>query len=230
MLNGTFPLGSSCTAIKIFKGDLQFNESLPDQTQHAQELRKHQGLMRTDALGQLAHQLVQFDRMIFELILLIQNGGRITNLTELHQALQNGQLRFLYALRFDRTQDLVPIIIPIRIIDRTLLLLHLTKQDHLLLFRQVFGHLLFGSTQNEWIQQLPQMFFSIGLAQFIDGNRKLLLEELHRSQHARIQELHLCIHIKRIVLQRRTTHANSMLGLQQARGSGHLAGRILDGL
>ncbi len=131
---------------------------------------------------------------------------------------------------FDGAQDLVPIVISVGIIDRTLLLFHLTIKDHLLFLRKIFGHLLFGSTKDERIQQLSQMLFSIGFSQLVDGNGKLLFEKLHRAQHPGIQKMHLRINVKRIVLQRRSAHAESIFRLQQTCCSRHLAGRILDRL
>ena len=89
--------------------------------------------------------------MIRKFFRFIQDGRRITDLPKLHQSLQNGKLRFLNALLFDGTQDLIPEIIAVSIINITLLIFHFAKQDGFRFFRKIFCNLLFCAAKNKWI-------------------------------------------------------------------------------
>src|ERR1700751_1172470 len=74
------------------------------------------------------------------------------------------------------------------------------------------------------------MLLSVLLAELVDGNRKLLAEELQAAQHTGIEEVHLGEDIKGVILQGSTAHTKPVFGLQETGRLGDLAARVLDGL
>src|SRR4030095_4208412 len=117
----------------------------------------------------------------------------------------------LYALAFNGTKNLIPVIITVSIINFSLLIFHFTEQNHFLFFRKVFCHLFFCAAKNKRIKDLFQMIFPVFFSKLINGNREFLAEEFHSSEQTWIQKIHLGKNVKSVVLKRRTTHAKAML-------------------
>ena len=61
----------------------------------------------------------------------------------------------------------------------------------------------------------------------INGCCKFIPEIFYAAQHTWIEEIHLGIDIKSIVLERRTTHTQPVSGIQQTGGSCHFTLRVL---
>src|SRR5262245_33852766 len=74
------------------------------------------------------------------------------------------------------------------------------------------------------------MILPVRLPKLVDGYGELLAEELHRAQHPWVQEVHLREYVECVVLKRRTAHAQTVLGIQQAGGLRYLARRVFDRL
>src|ERR1044072_1509884 len=106
----------------------------------------------------------------------IEDRRRIADLSELHEALKYGKLRFLNALTVDHSKDLIPVIITVGIVYFALFVLHFAKENRLRFFWKVLSHLLLRATQNKWEKKLPQMILPIRLAKFVDRHGKLLPE------------------------------------------------------
>src|SRR3954471_7634651 len=72
------------------------------------------------------------------------------------------------------------------------------------------------------------MLFLLLLAKFINRNCKFLLEKFHRSQHSRIQKVHLGEYVKRVVLEWSTTEAKPAFRSQQACRFCYFARRVFN--
>src|SRR5690606_29905916 len=92
------------------------------------------------------------------------------------------------------------------------------------------GYLLFGAAQQERVDQLAQLLLYIGFLEFIDRRGKLVHEKLPAPEQTGIQEVHLGIQIKGIVLQRGAAQGQPVFGLQQQRSLAYLRLGIFDRL
>ena len=74
------------------------------------------------------------------------------------------------------------------------------------------------------------MVFLLFFAKLIDRHGKLLLKKFNRTQHPRIQKIHLCINVECIILEGRSAQTQSIGGFQQSGSTGNFTGRIFNGL
>ena len=203
-----------------------------NQIKHRRKLREKQNTPAFyNHLGQHIHQQIELGAFLDLFGSVNLDQTRVTaDLTQLQQRIEDNDLAARKALGGDFLAHTGVHRATHRLVKVALRAFNLDAAHDDGFFRQLLGHLIFFTPQHEGLDAAGEQRTAQGVALLLDWRAPGAGEVLGRTEKAGHQEIKQRPQLAKVVFQRRSGQAQTMLGAELAHRNRCLAGRILDRL